>query len=47
MRLFNLIKKLKRLFVKNTTKDLSDCFAPMTVVYHCGEDAYREEWGIR
>ncbi len=42
---FRIVKKLKRLFFKNSAKDLSDCFAPMTVVYHCGEEAYKNEWG--
>lgn len=45
MIIFGMIRKLKGFFAKNTGKDLSDCFAPMTVVYHCGEEAYRKEWG--
>ncbi len=44
---FGIIKKLKRLFLKNKAKDLSGCFAPMTVVYHCGEEAKKKEWRLQ
>lgn len=47
MFVFDIIKKVRNLFSKKVSKDLSNCFAPMTVVYHCGEDAYQNEWGKR
>lgn len=31
-------------FFKQRSKDISDCFAPLTVVYRSGYEAYRKGW---
>lgn len=45
------MKILKRLIVwfekslfKTKERDISNCFAPMTIVYHSGYDAYKKGW---
>ena len=39
-----MIKQIKKCFLKQKTKDISDCFAPLTVVYRSGYEAYRKGW---
>ena len=39
-----IVNQIKNRFFKKKSKDISDCFAPMTVVYHSGYEAYKNGW---
>ena len=39
-----MINQIKKYFFRSKTRDISDCFAPMTVVYHSGYEAYKNGW---
>ncbi|MBR5130123.1 MAG: hypothetical protein IKV03_02740 [Alphaproteobacteria bacterium] len=39
-----IISGVRKYFKKAPKRDLSDCFAPMTVVYRSGYEAFRKGW---